>query len=242
MECGVTGLILSDYGNDKSDIERRMQALMDLPKATYIEDARQTFDPKTAVAVDMHEGGVTLPDAQFPALGTMALATCLGVIAHNPQTKATGLCHVVSDGVEPRPSPDSQLSLTAMLSNVKNGMNEQIEVRLVGAHIGGDLQDGIINNIVDFLADYDAVILSADIKGKPGPSAVAVVSHRWDDGLMRGKVDAIDIRGNPDAMVDQIKQARTCVDLNNMVYLADNGKDLIYDATVGHPSGLDMSL
>lgn len=227
----MTGLVLSDYGNDEGDVERRMQALMDLPKATYIEDARQTFDPQTAVAVEMHEGGVTLPDAEFSALGTTALATCLGVMAHNPQTKVTGLCHVTSDGIEPRPSPDSQMSLTAMLNKVKNGMDTAVEVRLVGAHIGGDLQDGIINHIVDFLADYDAVILSADIKGKPGPSAVAVVSHRWDDGLMRGKIDAIDIRDNPDAMVDQIKQARSCVDLDNMVYLADNGKDLAYDAT-----------
>lgn len=238
----MTGLILNDYGNNADDIDRRMQALMDLPKATYIEDARQTFDPQTVVSVDMHEGGVTLPDAQFPALGTMALATCLGVMAYNPQTKATGLCHVVSEGIESYPSAASQASLTAMLNKVKNGMDTHVEVRLVGAHIGGDLQNGMINNVVDFLSNYDAVILSADIKGKPGPSAVAVDANRWGDGLIRGKVDAIDIRKNPDAMVDQIKQARTCVDLDNMVHLADNGKDLVYDATAIRSYDLDVTL
>ena len=237
----MTGLVLNDYGNEQGDTDRRMQAIMALPKANYIEDARQTFDPQNAVAVDMHEGGVTMPDAQFPALGTVALATCIGVTAHNPQTKATGLCHVVSDGVESYPSPSSQASLTAMLNKVKNGMDTQIEVRLVGAHIGGELQNGIINHIADLLSDYDAVILSADIKGKPGPLDVAVDSNRWSDGLIRGKTDVVDMRDNPDAWAEKHKQAQSCVDLSDMVYL-NNDSDLVYDATELPSNDLDVTL
>ncbi|PCJ98645.1 MAG: hypothetical protein COA45_07980 [Zetaproteobacteria bacterium] len=238
----MTGLVLKDYGNDKGDIDLRMQALMALPKATYIEDARQTFDPQTAVAVDMHEGGVTLPDAQYPALGTTALATCIGVVAHNTQTKATGLCHIVSDGIASHPSLDSQVSFAAMLNKVKNGMDTQIEVRLVGAHMGGEMQNGIINHIVDILSDYDAVILSADIKGKPGPMEVAVDSSRWDDGLMRGKTDVVDLRNNPNALIEKLEQTQSCVDLDQMVRLPDNGNDLIYDATAAQSCDLDITL
>ncbi len=229
-ECGISG-------DDK-----RMKFLMMLPKATYIEDARETFDPKSAVMIDMHEGGVTSPDAQYPALGTVALATCIAVIAHNPQTKATGMCHVVSDGVEPQPSNDSQASLISMLNKVKNAMDTNIEVRLVGAHMGGDLQNGIINNLMDTMSDYNAVILSADIKGKPGPSAVAVDVSRWSDGLIRGKADAIDIRDNPDAFAEMSKQSLSCVDLNEMVRLPDSGKDLIYDSTSTYSNDFEITL
>ncbi len=218
---------------DFTDKEERMAALMDLPKAPYIEDAPDSFDPGRAVAVEMHDGAVTLPDAEYPALGTVALLTCIGVAAHNPISKATGLVHVVSDGVEEYPSPDSEASLKHMLASVKGGMDTEIEVRLVGAHVGGEMQNGILNEIMDILSEYNSVILSADVKGKAGAKNIAIDSSRWSEGIIRGSVDMVDFMNDPDAggMVEMIRQRQMVVDLHDMVELSTSGNILIYDAT-----------
>ncbi len=223
------GVRLQDY-DDKS---ARMQALMALPKAPYIADAQQSFDPATAAAVEMHDGGVTVPNAAYPAVGTVALTTCIGVFAHNPQTKATGLVHVVSDGAEEHPSPASQMSLEQMLNSVQGDTDHSIEVRIVGAHIGGALQDGILNHIADLLSEYDAHVLSADVKGKPGPKDVAVDSSRWDAGLIRGGADMVDFLHDPDTggVGEMMIQRKQCVDLSDMTWFSVKSNALAYDAT-----------
>lgn len=225
---------------DFTDKKERMAAIMDLPKAPYIEDAPESFDPSEAVAVEMHDGAVTNPDAQYPALGTVALLTCIGVIAHNPVTKATGLVHVVSDGVEEYPSPDSAESLNQMLANVKGEVGSFIETRIVGAHMGGEMQNGILNVIMDTLSEYDAVVLSADVKGKAGPKNVAVDAARWDEGLVRGSVDMVDFMNDPQAggMVEMIRQRSAVVDLSNMVEIPNRDSALVYNSIKNDDLGI----
>jgi len=233
-------LRLRDYA-DNTD---RMQAMMDLPRAPVIVDARETFDPAQAVGADMDDGAVTLPGAQYPAVGTVALATCIGVIAHNPVTKATGIVHVVSDGAESYPSATSQQSLEQMLSSVSGADGSPIEARIIGGHIGSTLQDGILNHIADMLAEYDATLLSADTKGKPGPKNVAVHSARWDEGIIRGGVDMVDFMGDPDTggMAEMIRQRQECVDLDDMTWLPQSPNALVYDATKSDGPDLEHSL
>jgi len=218
---------------DFTDKKERMAAIMNLPKAPYIEGAPESFDPSEAVAVEMHDGAVTNPDAQYPALGTVALSTCICVVAHNPITKATGLVHIVSDGVEEYPSPDSDDSLIHMLNGVKGGMGTELEVRLVGAHIGGEMQNGILNVIMDTLSEYDAVILSADVKGKAGPKDVAVDTARWGEGLVRGSIDMVDFMNDPQAggMVEMIRQRSAVVDLSNMAEIPAKYSALVYNSS-----------
>jgi len=218
---------------DYTDNRERMQALMDLPRAPVIEDARETFDPAQAVGVDMNDGAVTLPDAEYPAVGTVALATCIGVIAHNPATKATGIVHVVSEGAESYPSEASQESLEHMLNSVSGGYGQPIEARIVGAYIGADLQDGILNHIADMLAEYDATVLTADMKGKPGPKDVAVHAARWDEGIIRGSVDMVNFMGDPDTggIPEMVRQRQQCLDLEGMSWLGSRPGGLVYDAT-----------
>lgn len=233
-------LRLRDY-IDNTD---RMQAMMDLPRAPVISDAKETFDPAQAVGADMDDGAVTLPDTQYPAVGTVALATCIGVIAHNPDTKATGIVHVVSEGAESYPSAASQQSLEQMLTSVSGGDRSPIEARIIGGHIGGNLQDGILNHIADMLAEYDATLLSADMKGKPGPKNVAVHSARWDEGIIRGGVDMVDFMGDPDTggVAEMIRQRQESVDLDDMTWLSQSQNALVYDATKSDGPDLEHSL
>ena len=227
------------------DKEARLAALMDLPKAPYIKDAVQTFDPASAVAVEMNDGAVTLPGAEFPALGTVALATCIGVIAHNPTTKATGLVHIVSDGIKSHPTLASETSLRDVLHSVRGDLDEPIEVRLIGAYMGGRMQDGMINHIADLLDAFDAIVLSADLKGKPGPRNVAVDSSRWTEGLIRGNSDQADFMNDPSTggFAEMIRQKQNSVDLENgMTWLPFQEYHLIYDATKNDLSSVEDTL
>lgn len=232
-------LRLRDY-TDNTD---RMQAMMDLPKAPYIKDAKQVFDPAEAVAIDMDDGGVTLPDAQYPAVGTIRLSTCIGVMAHNPNTKATGLVHVSMDGTNPRPSAASEKSLKQMMDSVKGGMDIEVEVRLVGANRGLEFQHGIMNTLLDFLAEYDAVVLSADVMRKAGPENVAVHAAYWDEGLIRGGADVLDrTNAQSGGFEALIMQRMESVDLTEMTQLPISQTDLIYDATRSDGHDLDHTL
>ncbi len=220
---------LQDYTNT----EERMQALMDLPKASFMKDARDTFDPSGAVAVEMNEGGVTSTNAEYPALGTMSLATCIGVAVHNPLTKATGLVHVVSEGSLSQMSSESVKSLRAVLNNVHQGDGSLMEARLVGAQMGGSMQDGILNEIIDMLAEYDASILSFDVKGKPAPMHIAIDSARWEEGLVRGGSDSVDFLHDPETggVEEMLRQKRNSVNLDDMVWLGASHDVLVYNGT-----------
>lgn len=220
---------LQDYTNT----EERMQALMDLPKASFMKDAREHFEPSSAAAVEMSEGGVTSPDAEYRALGTMSLATCIGVAVHNPLTKATGLVHVVSEGSLSQMSSESVKSLRAVLNSVHQGEGDPMEARLVGAQMGGAMQDDILNEIVDMLAKYNVSVLSFDVKGKPAPMHIAVDSACWEDGLVRGGSDASDFLHDPDTggVEEMIRQKRNSVNLDDMVWLGATHDLLVYDGT-----------
>lgn len=211
---------------------------MQLPKADYIEDARSTFEPKSAVFVDMHEGAIVTPNSQYAAIGTNSLATCIGFTVHNPVTKATGLCHLVSDGIKPRLSDDSENSLIHVLNSVKAGMDVELEVRMLGAYFGEDLHDGMINQILDIASDYNIIVLSADLKGKAGPKGFAVDSNRWDEGMIRGGADMVDFMNDPSTggIVEMMKQKGYSVDLTEMTTVRfDPTKPLIYDGTIEEP-------
>ncbi len=208
---------------------------MRLPQTDYITDAPKTFDPEGAVSVEMHEGAIVTPSSKYTAVGTNSLITCIGFAVHNPVTKVTGLCHLVSDGIKSQLSTDSKDSLLGVLNGVKSGMNNvELEVRMLGARVGDDMHDGMINQILDITSDYNALVLSADLKGKGAPKGFVVDCNRWDEGVIRGGVDMVDFTNDKstERVAEMIAQGRQSVDLNDMTVLDPiPGQILIYDGT-----------
>lgn len=218
---------------DFKDNEKRMAALEALPKADYAPNVVERYDAKDIVGVDMYEAGVVDNRGDFSVIGTTALATCIGVAVHNPKTKATGVCHVVGDGARSYPSPDSEDALVAMLKNASGPDYEPLEARLVGAHMGGELNNDFLNRIYDLLAEFDTTVLSADVKGKPGPKDFAVDAANWEQGLIRGSVDMVDFRADPNTggFAEMIKQKMESVDLTNMRYFETGANNLVYSVS-----------
>ena len=220
-------------GPDLDHRKESIRDLMALPKADYIADARDTFYAKDALSVGMHEGAIVAPNSKYTSAGTNSLLTCIGVAVHSPATKATGLCHLVSDGIEACLSEDSENSLIQVLNGVKAGMDTELEARMLGA-IGGDMNDGLINQILDIASPYNVTVLSAELKGKDAPKGFAVDCERWDEGLIRGGADMVDFMNDPytGGFEEMIRQKKQSVDLGEMtVPDFDQDKMLIYDAT-----------
>lgn len=170
----------------------RIGVLLDLQPAVYIQDARTRIDPAKIAAVGMEWAAVTAPDADYPALGTDNLATCMGIAVHNPHTKATGLAHLAQEGASTDLSEESRLSLLAMLDKLR-GSGGALEARIVGPNTGGFLAEEFADNVADILEEYDVAVLSADFGSKAGMTAFAVHSGMWEEGLIRGKVTAAQI-------------------------------------------------
>jgi len=218
-----------------SDRARRMNELMQLDGAPYIKDAKESFDPDLAVGLEMTEGGVTNPKSEYPLLATTSVATCMAVFVHNPKTDATGLVHIVENGVSSFPDNPSVNSLVEIIDQVSKpksdvgylrnmwSRNDKLEARIVGPNVGGDLSNPFINNVLDILSQYNISILSADFKSKAGPRNIAVDSSRWGDGLIRGTVDSVDFFRDNDIKKAElyIKQTREVVDLDNLGCPAD---------------------
>lgn len=188
-------LNIKEYFFDKSF---RMQALMGLPPGQYIKNASENFDPSRSLYVDMYEAAITTAYSKYPTLGTTSLTTCMGVAAHNAANGLTGLAHLVQQEGGFELSIESEKSLSAMLNQLRG---ETIQVRLIGPSIGGSLAYPFIDNVADILAEYDAYILSADFGVKQSTRDVAVDSSRWNEGLIKVKID-----------LSQISTFRGCVD------------------------------
>lgn len=173
-----------DFKTCDEDRERRVKTLMDLPPAPYIQNAAKLFDPKQAVHVDMNQAGIVSPHSKYPALGVLAISAGMAVIARNPETEVVGLAHLTPEGGRHESlSLKGEEALREMLTMVGG---EGTEVRLVGPRLRGPVVDGLIENVLDALAQYETEILSADFRGKENPNSVAVHAGLWDMGLVRG--------------------------------------------------------
>ena len=171
------------------DLDVLIAALMMLPASPYMTMSEESFNPKEGHEVPMDYAAITSAKSKAPIVGTYGLASCMGVAIFNPATGEGGITHLAQDDHEPDElSAKSRKALHSLLAAVREDPSQPLEVRLIGPMDMHGIEDDFIKDALGILnQEPNLHFLSADFKGKPYSSSVAMDTRRWDEGLIKGE-------------------------------------------------------
>jgi hypothetical protein len=217
------------------NLDQLIDALTALPPAPYIANAARDFDPSQGFEINMGCAGITRADSARPILGTMGLASCMGVVIFNPEQKTGGIAHLSqAEDDHVHLSKDSEKALKSLLAAARGDSGDRkLEVRISGPVQSGELGDIFIKDVLRVLNETpNLTFLSADFRGKDYPTAVGIDTRRWDEGLLKGKSTAVssprdDLREVARRIVEG---ARGAVDIDSLPAAPGYNAGRLFDA------------